>query len=400
MRRGPRSRAAAGRVRERTVGRRRGRVGHLPLVGLAARASRRSRPGRPVVFRSQRLAARLGMDELWLAFSGWWPERAAFMETCSFKELEAAAVLARLPEGFDRFLVVASAGNTARAFLQAASRIGAPVLAVVPRSALPMLWLTVDRGPRALLVAVDGDYADAIELAGKVAARGDCSPEGGARNVARRDGMGTVLLAAAEAMGALPRHYVQAVGSGTGAIAAWEMAARLRRDGRFGRGPMDLHLVQAEPFTLLCDAWRARRRDLPVMPAEEARRRTAEVHAPVLANRAPPWGIAGGLFDAMIDSGGTLEPVGTADARRAGVLFEECEGCDLDPAAEVALAGLERALDSGAIDRGDRVLLNLTGGGGRRRAEAGDVHRLEPDLVVDRGPDALSAAGRLVEERR
>ena len=211
-----------------------------------------------MVFRSQRLAARLGMDELWLAFSGWWPERAAFMETCSFKELEAAAVLARLPEGFDRFLVVASAGNTARAFLQAASRFGVPVLAVVPRSALPMLWLTVDRGPRALLVAVDGDYADAIELAGKVAARGDCSPEGGARNVARRDGMGTVLLAAVEAMGTLPRHYVQAVGSGTGAIAAWEMAARLRRDGRFGRGPMELHLVQAEPFTLLCDAWRAR----------------------------------------------------------------------------------------------------------------------------------------------
>ena len=357
-------------------------------------------PGRPVVFRSQRLAARLGMDELWLAFSGWWPERAAFMETCSFKELEAAAVLARLPEGFDRFLVVASAGNTARAFLQAASRVGVPVLAVVPRSALPMLWLTVDRGPRALLVAVDGDYADAIDLAGEVAARGDCCPEGGARNVARRDGMGTVLLAAAEAMGALPRHYVQAVGSGTGAIAAWETAARLRRDGRFGGSPMELHLVQAEPFTLLCDAWRARRRDLPVMPAEEARRRSAEVHAPVLANRAPPWGIAGGLFDAMIDCGGTLEAVGTADARRAGAQFEECEGCDLDPAAEVALAGLERALGSGAIGRGDRVLLNLTGGGGRRRAEAGDVHRLEPDLVVDRGPDAPSAAGRLVEERR
>mgnify|MGYP001045610232 CR=1 FL=1 len=49
---------------------------------------------------------------------------------------------------------------------------------------------------------------------------------------------------------------------------------------------------------------------------------------------------------------------------------------------------------------GDRVLLNLTGGGGRRRAEAGDVHRIEPDLVVDRGPDAPNAAGRLVEERR
>lgn len=357
-------------------------------------------PCRPVVFPSERLSARLGMDDLWLAFSGWWPERGARMETCSFKELEAASVLARLPEGFDRCLVVASAGNTARAFLQAASLFDVPVLAVVPRSAIPMMWLTVDRGPRALLVAVDGDYADAIELSGRIAARHDCSPEGGARNVARRDGMGTVLLAAVEAMGALPRHYVQAVGSGTGAIAAWETADRLRRDGRFGRDPLRLHLVQSEPFTPLCDAWRGRSRDLPVMPAPEARRRSAEVHAAVLANRAPPWGIGGGLFDAMSASGGTLEPVGTADARRAGMLFEECEGCDLDPAAEVALAGLVRALDAGVIGRGDRVLLNLTGGGERRRVAAGGVRRLEPDLIVGRGPEAPDAVGRLVEERR
>ena len=46
-----------------------------------------------MVFRSQRLAARLGMDDLWLAFSGWWPEHAARMETCSFKGLEAAVVV-------------------------------------------------------------------------------------------------------------------------------------------------------------------------------------------------------------------------------------------------------------------------------------------------------------------
>ena len=133
-------------------------------------------------------------------------------------------MLARLPEGFDRFLVVASAGNTGRAFLQAASRCGVPVLVVVPRSALAMLWLTVDRGPRALLVAVDGDCADAIEFAGLIAALPRCSPEGGARNVARRD-------------------------------------------GRLGRGPMELHLVQAEPFAPMRDAWRAKSREVPAMSA-------------------------------------------------------------------------------------------------------------------------------------
>lgn len=352
---------------------------------------------RPVVFRGTGLAARLGMDDLWIAFSGWWPERGALMETGSFKELEAAAVIARLPEGSQRFLVVASAGNTARAFLQAGSRGSARVLAVVPRSALPMLWLTVPRGPRALLVAVDGDYADAIELAGAIAMLPGCAAEGGARNVARRDGMGTVLLAAAEAMGGIPRHYVQAVGSGTGAIAAWEAAMRLRVDGSFGSGSMELHLVQSEPFTPLCDAWRGRTRVIAPYAPDESRRRSAEVHAAVLANRTPPWGLTGGLFDAMTDCGGTLEPVSTAGARRAGALFTESEGVDLDPAAEVAVAGLEQALAARAIGRGDRVLLNLTGGG--LRGLASRARPVEPDLVVSRGGDAAAAVGRLLEER-
>ena len=58
--------------------------------------------------------------------------------------------------------------------------------------------------------------------------------EGGAKNVARRDGMGTVMLDAAVTIGRMPDYYFQAIGSGTGGIAAWEAALRLRDDGRFG----------------------------------------------------------------------------------------------------------------------------------------------------------------------
>ncbi len=60
-------------------------------------------------------------------------------------------------------------------------------------------------------------------------------PEGGAKNVARRDGMGTVMLDAAVTMKEMPDDYFQAIGSGTGGIAAWEASMRLRDDGRFGK---------------------------------------------------------------------------------------------------------------------------------------------------------------------
>ncbi len=58
--------------------------------------------------------------------------------------------------------------------------------------------------------------------------------------------------------------------------------------------------------------------------------------------------------------------VSNADARRAGRLFEQQEGCDIDAAAEVALASLQQAVQMGRIGRRDLVALNITGGGHRR----------------------------------
>jgi len=58
------------------------------------------------------------------------------------------------------------------------------------------------------------DYTDAINLAGRIAKLPGIV-EGGARNVARRDGMGTLMLDAAVTLGKMPDHYFQAVGSGT-----------------------------------------------------------------------------------------------------------------------------------------------------------------------------------------
>jgi cysteate synthase len=159
---------------------------------------------------------------------------------------------------------------------------------------------------------------------------------------------------------------------------------------------MLLHLVQGEPFAPMRDAWRARCRELPAIEPGEARRRIAGLYARVLANRAPPWGIIGGMFDTLRECGGTLEAVDGTEARQAGALFEECEGCDLDPAAEVALAGLAAAVRRGAIPRGDRILLNLTGGGARRMAADGMVRFVKPDVVVERPGDGLAALDDLL----
>ncbi|MFD9075110.1 pyridoxal-phosphate dependent enzyme, partial [Streptomyces lasiicapitis] len=194
----------------------------LPVVRTFAGA------GRTTVLRSERLCRFLGMPGLRIAFNGYWPERGGFLETGTFKELEAYTVLGRMPEK-SPVLVVASAGNTAAAFAAVCSRYAVPCLLIIPETGLDRLKLREELHPAVRLVVVeDADYADAIALSEEAAKWPGFVLEGGVRNVARRDGLGTVMYAAAEETGELPEYYFQAVGSAAGAIAVHEAAKRVR----------------------------------------------------------------------------------------------------------------------------------------------------------------------------
>ena len=52
----------------------------------------------------------------------------------------------------------------------------------------------------------------------------------------------------------------------------------------------------------------------------------------VLTNRNPPYGIAGGVFDALRDRG-NMYPVSNAEGGEAMKLLHDTEGIDMDPAA-------------------------------------------------------------------
>jgi len=230
------------------------------------------------------------------------------------------------------------------------------------------------------LIAVQGssDYSEAIRFAEAIAKRYDLYPEGGARNVARRDALGAVMLEAARVLGCLPVHYFQAVGSGTGAIAAFEAAVRLQGDARFAGSPLPkIHVSQNSPFEPIYRAWREGK---PVDPA--AQWPDGEVYATVLANRNPPYAIRGGMRDVLVASGGGVYSVNTAAARAAGEEFTAAEGFELEPAAAVAVASLKQAVERGVVERQELILLNLTGGGFERLRRDFGIRQLTPDLTL------------------
>ena len=337
----------------------------------------------PVTYKSKGLASFLGLENLYITFSGWNPRIGARMRTGSFKETEAYSVLARLDSDERRILVVQSAGNTARAFAQVCSDNRIPVVICVPQDNLHDLWFRKPLHKCVKLVAAPHgcDYYDAIALGEKLATDPLFLLEGGAKNVARRDGMGTTILSCVEKMGRIPDAYFQAVGSGTGAIAAWENACRLEEDGRFGENRMRVYVAQNSPFTLMYDAWKAGSRTLPEMTPEEGRNRSERILATVLSNRKPPYGISGGLYDVLKASNGDFFTATNNDIYHWLLQFRNREGYDLLPASCVAVAALAQAVREEVVKKDEYIMLNCTGGGTLGAMSRGAVHK-EPDLVL------------------
>jgi len=346
--------------------------------------------GAPVTYKSEGFASELGLTDLWITFNGWWPEKGAHMKSGAFKECEAYSVCGRMGEDYRDTLVVASAGNTARAFARVCSDNNIPLVLCVPEDNMDALWFDhkLNDCVRMYCTAAGSDYFDAISLSNQFCALEGFSPEGGAKNIARRDGMGTTVLSAAEAMGAIPEYYFQAVGSGTGAIAAWEAMMRLQRDGRFGSNNMRMIVSQNKPFQLIYDSWKAGSRDLAPLDDDLARKHAEAVVGKVLTNRKPPYGLTGGLFDALTATGGDVLTVTNEEASLAAELFLEREGNDISPAAAVAAASLIQAVESGMVPKNSRIMLNITGGGMERFMSEHDMHFLQPEHIFPRDATA------------
>lgn len=353
----------------------------------------------PMTYKSEGLAKELGLNNLYITFSGYWPEKGVYMKTASFKETEAYAVCGRLSANEKRILVVASAGNTARAFAKVCSENNIPLLLSVPEDNLDALWFDqpINDCVKLICSKTGSDYFDAIHLSNIACQLDIFFPEGGAKNVARRDGMATTTLSAITTIGRIPDFYFQAVGSGTGAIAAWEGNLRMIEDGRYGSNKMKLMVSQNAPFVPIHDAWKADSRAMLPLNDELARKQVEEIDAKVLSNRKPPYPIIGGLYDAMKDAGGDVLLASNEEAKTAGILFENLEGNDIHPAAAVATATLINAVKDGIVKADDTIMLNITGGGEERFKRENELHYLKPSFIFDINPNDEDVKKKLID---
>jgi len=348
-----------------------------------------------LTYKAEALGEALGLSNLWVTFHGYWPEKGGLCPTGSFKDLEAVPTIQRLRDHGITGVICASAGNTARAFAHYCGLTDTPLIVIVGEEHAQRLWLRKDHPSESvrLVVLKGGDYADAKGVAKRLAQRLDeWVLEGGVHNVARRDGMGSLMLDAAFTIGQLPDHYFQGIGGGPGPIGTHEMATRLVDEGVFDGPVPRQHVSQNVEHSPIHNAWQAGRDHLvdEDFPDEEV-----DVYSDLLLNAAPAYGQTGGVHDILDDSDGQTYVVEQPVAEAAKSLFEATEGIDILPPGAIALASLQEAIEVGEVEEEDCVVLNISGGGTQRLKQDLDTEAVQPWLTVEASRAVDAILGRL-----
>jgi len=346
-------------------------------------------------YRATELGNAIGMSNLWVTFHGYWPEKGGLCPTGSFKDMEAVPTLLRLKEKKDTGIICASAGNTARAFSYYCGLENVPLIIVIGKEHSDRVFLPADHPNDSikLIVLEDGDYYDAKIFAKKIAEQlPTWQMEGGIHNVARRDGIGSLILDAAFTISELPIHYFQGIGGGPGPVGVHEMATRLVDAGLF-KGPVPRqHVSQNEEHCPIHNAWQAKR---PNLIDSDFPNHEVDVFSDYLLNKSPAYGIKGGVYDTLRESNGQTYVVSRDDAEKAKLLFESIEGIDIMSPAAVAFASLIQALENKEINSDDCTVLNISGGGISRLKQELNCKQITPWKIISKNDNVLSIIKQL-----
>jgi threonine synthase len=298
--------------------------------------------------RADRLAAQLGLGELWL-------KNDTLNPTGSFKDRVVAVALARARAMGFKVAACASTGNLANSVAAHAARAGMRHFVFIPADLeAGKVITTAVYGPN--LIAVDGSYDDVNRLCAELASD---RPTWAFVNVNLRtyyaEGSKTLAFETAEQLGwEAPDHVVVPVASGSQLTKIAKGFQELWKVGLLDEEPhVRVSGAQAEGCSPVATAFIEHHDYIrPVKPKTIAKS---------LAIGNPADGFY--ALEAVRSSGGALEAVSDTEIVDAILLLARTEGIFAETAGGVTVATLSRLAAKGVIRADERVVAYITGGG-------------------------------------
>jgi threonine synthase len=343
---------------------------YAALLPVDAPADPQLAPGLTPLVPAPRLAAELGLDELYLKLDTANP-------THSFKDRVVAVACAKAQElGFET-LACSSTGNLANAVAARAAAEGLDAVVFCPFD-LEREKLVATAAYGATIYAVRGTYDDCSRLTVELS----FELEWGFVNVGLRsyyaEASKTIGYEVAEQLGwELPDVVACPIASGA-LFAKVDRGFRDLRELGLVAGPTPrLVGAQAAGCAPVATAFNEERPVKPIRPDTIAR--SLAIGSPADGDRA---------VAAARTSGGAIHAVAEDQIGENMALLAETTGVFAETAAGVTLGALRQAIRQGEVDRGDRVVILVTGDGLKTPGPV--AHRFSPvEIAAD--ADALLA---------
>jgi threonine synthase len=341
---------------------------YAPLLPVAPPEQPRLAPGLTPLVAAPRLAAAVGVAELWLKLDTANP-------THSFKDRVVAVAAAKALELGCTTLACSSTGNLANAVAARAAAEGIEAVVLCPADLEPeKLVATAIYGAR--ILAVQGNYDDCSRLSVELSFELDWAFVNVGLRAYYAEGSKTLAFEVAEQLGwELPDAVVAPIASGAMFSKLHQGFSELLELGLVDGEPPRLVGGQAEGCAPVATAFHAGGRIKPVRPRTVARS---------LAIGSPADGEL--ALATARDSGGAIHAVPEGAVAENVALLAEMTGVFGETAPGVTLGALREAVRRGELGPRDRVVLLVTGDGLKTPGLVAD--RLVP-THVDPDPDSV-----------
>jgi threonine synthase len=303
-----------------------------------------------------------GGFELFLKYEGLNP-------TASFKDRGMTAAMTQAVLKKSKLVICASTGNTSASAAAYAGRAGLRCVVLLPHGKIALGKLAQARMYGAEIIALRGNFDDALRLVRELGARPDVEVVNSI-NPVRIEGQKTAAFEICDVLGRAPDFHFLPVGNAGNITAYWKGFKEYHQHGRITALPRMCGFQAAGAA--------------PIVSGKAVTDPQTVATAIRIGNPAS-WE---GANAAVAESNGLVESVTDEEILAAYAQTARLEGCFAEPASTAPVAGLIRMGRQGLIPKGSVVTLTLTGHGLKDPDTAMDQNKVEA-VVVEPRMDAV-----------
>jgi threonine synthase len=293
--------------------------------------------GNTPLIAAPRLAAALGVRELWLKYEGMNPSG-------SFKDRGMVMAVAKALEAGATSIICASTGNTSASAAAYAAHAGIEAIVVVPAGKIALGKLAQALMYGARLLVIDGNFDNALNIVFELSDRYPITLVNSV-NQDRIEGQTTGAYEICDALGGTPDALCLPVGNAGNITAYWRGFCRYYDAGRVASRPKMLGFQAAGAAPIV--------HNTPIAYPET-------VATAIRIGNPASWQSA---VQARDQSGGLIDAVSDEQILAAWRDLARLEGVFCEPASAAGVAGLRMLLEQGRADADAQYVAVLTGHG-------------------------------------